>query len=200
MEDGSNDAARASIELSTDGFSKEEVQFLIFRLKQDLNVESNIKKDRNNYKIYIRTKSYFKFIKIIKPHFKWDCFEYKIDSTKYSKLPQIGEYHSHAKLKNKEISEIFNLRKQGWLQKDIAKKYKISASAVSMILSGDRQIYSQKALPITRKPRLTRKQKEQILYLNNKGIFQKTIAQELNVNQSTVCRVLKRYKQGDINV
>ena len=52
---------------------------------------------------------------------------------------------------------------------------------------------------VTRKPRLTKEMKSQILILNEEGLFQKDIAERLNINQSTTSRVLKEHKCLELN-
>ncbi len=104
MDDGSSNPKDANIELSTHSFSPEEVDFLIERLEQDLGIKGSRKiggkyeKDKDQFKIYIGRKYYFEFIEMIKPHVAWDCFQYKLDTTTYNKLPNKGETHAMAKM------------------------------------------------------------------------------------------------------
>jgi len=192
MEDGSNNQIDGNVELNTQGFSIEEIDFLINRLKEDLGIQSKPKKSNEQFKIYIGIKSYSDFIEMIKPHVEWDCFKYKVDTSGYDKVAQIGEDHSQAKLKNKDIDKMFKLREKGWMQKDIAKKFKVSKTMVSRTLSGDMHKHSGKKLETTRKPRVTKDQKLEIITLNEQGMFQKEIAGRLNINQSTVSRIIRR--------
>lgn len=202
MDDGSNNPKDANIELNTQSFTVEEVEFLIERLHKDLNIESHKKKGGHKdgqYKIYIGRKSYFDFIEIIKPHIAWDCFKYKVDTSAYTKKPHRGETHSGAKLTEKKVKQIFQLRDEGLLQKDIAEKIGTNKASVSLILSGDRWQHLGMNRPTKKKPRLTEEIKNRILALNSKGLLQKEIAERLNINQSTISRVLKETQCHALN-
>ena len=193
MDDGSVNPKDANIELNTQGFSVEEVDFLIERINKDLSIKSHKKKGRkkSQYKIYIGRDHYFDFMEMIKPHIEWDCFKYKVDTETYDKKPHQGETHSLSKLTKKNIKQIFKLRDKGWLQKKIANNLGISQANVSVILSGDRWSHLGTKRDVIRKPRLTKEMKSQIVLLKEDGVFQKAIAERLNINQSTVSRVLK---------
>jgi len=193
MDDGSANPKDANIELNTQGFTVEEIDFLIERLDKDLGIKSHKKKARkkDQYKIYIGRDHYFDFMEMIKPHIEWDCFKYKVDTETYDKKPHQGETHSLSKLTEANIKQIFKLRDKGWLQKKIAKKFDISQANISVILSGDRWSHLGKKINVERKPRLTKETKSQIVLLKEDGVFQKAIAERLNINQSTVSRVLK---------
>jgi DNA-binding MarR family transcriptional regulator len=190
MDDGCNNPKDANIELNTQGFTVEEVDFLIDRLDEDLSVKSHKKKEkRDQYKIYVGHKSYFDFMEMIKPHISWDCFRYKTDTSAYTKKPHRGETHSTSKLTEKKIKQIFKLRDKGWLQREIAEKLKMSQASISMILSGDRWQHLGMKRATTKKSRLTTEKKALILKLNAQGLLQKDIAEQLNINQSTVSRI-----------
>lgn len=47
-----------------------------------------------------------------------------------------GERHSHAKLTDDEVREIRRLRQDGWLQRDVAKRFGVAPSQISMITHG----------------------------------------------------------------
>ena len=191
MDDGSNNQTDANIELNTQSFNVDEVDFLIERLKQDLGIDSHKKtggKERQ-YKIYVGRDSYFEFIEMIKPHVEWDCFKYKIDTSGYNKQPHRGETHSGSIITEEKVREIFKLRDEGMLQKDIKKQ--VGVSNISAILSGEQWAHLGLSRPKLKKARLTEETKKQIFELESKGESQNHIAQTLNINQSTVSRVLK---------
>ncbi len=194
MDDGSINPKDANIELNTQGFTTEEVDFLIERLDKDLGIKSHKKKASKpgQWKIYVGRDSYFDFIDMIKPHIEWDCFQYKIDTSQYVKTPQIGEDHSLSKLTEVQARQIFALREKGWAIKKIAKKFKVSQSAVTMILNGDRWRHLGITTVGIRKPRITTEQKLQIVELSKSGRTQKDIGGLVGVNQATVCRLLKQ--------
>ena len=57
------------------------------------------------------------------------------------------------------------------------------------MLSGDMHKHSGKAIKIKKKPRITKVQKAEVIALIEQGMFQKDIAERLNINQSTVSRI-----------
>ena len=191
MDDGYCNPQDANIELNTQGFTHEDVEFLIERLKLDLGIQSKIKKDRGKNKIFIGRKYYFDFINMIRPHVEWNCFQYKLDTTTYDKIAQIGEHHSQSKLTENQINEIFRLRDRGLQQKEIAKIIKTSKPNVSFILGGKRWSHLGKKREYIKKPRITQQQKEEITNLSEMGLQQKEIANKIGCNQSTVSRILK---------
>jgi ribosome-binding protein aMBF1 (putative translation factor) len=189
MDDGSNNQTDANIELNTQSFTVDEVEFLIERIKKDLGIDSHKKTGgkEGQYKIYIGRDSYFRFIEIIKPHVEWDCFKYKIDTSGYTKRTHRGETHSGSILTEEKVREIFRLRRdEGMLQKDIAEK--VGSSNISAILSGEQWSHLGLSMPKVKKPRLSKEVKQQIADLQTQGLSQKQIADKLNINQSTVSR------------
>jgi len=191
MDDGSNETQEANITLNTQGFTLFEVDFLIERLKQDLNIKATKKKTKkeDQFRIYVGRNSYFDYIDLIKPHVQWDCFKYKIDDTTYNKVEQVGGNHSQAKLNEVDAQEIFSLREQGWLHREIANKFKVSQANITQILNGKRWAHLNKCISPRTVKRISKDQKEQITIMLGKGISQKVIADELGVNQSTISRI-----------
>ena len=191
MDDGSNNQTDANIELNTQSFTVDEVEFLIERLKKDLGIDSHKKTGgkEGQYKIYIGRGSYFDFIEMIKPHVEWDCFRYKIDTSGYNKQPHRGETHSGSILTENNVREIFRLRDEGMLQKDIAEK--MGVSNISAVLSGEQWSHLGLSRPKIKKPRLSKEVKQQITDLQTQGCSQNQIVERLNINQSTVSRVLR---------
>ena len=74
-------------------------------------------------------------------------------------------------------------------QKDIAKK--MGVSNISAILSGEQWSHLGLSMPKVKKPRLSKEVKQQIADLQTQGCSQNQIAERLNINQSTVSRVLR---------
>jgi len=194
MDDGSCDAKRGSLTLETQSFTKAEVEFLISILKRDLNIDSLLKKAKNDqFRIRIPVSSYFDFLEIIKPHVEWDCFKYKLDDS-YSKKPHRGENHSLHKLTEDMVKEIFTLSESGWSNKKIATKFNVTKSAVSLILSGKiwHHLGLKTSKPRVKKPRLSQKTKDEIFSMHKQKKFQIEIAKSLNISQSAVSRVLAK--------
>ncbi len=197
MDDGSNSPKDANIELNTQGFTPEEIDFLIEKLNKDLGIISKRKVSRkktgNQFKIYVGRKHYFSFIEMIKPYVEWDCFQYKLDITTYNKKPHRGESHKLSKLTEKDVRQIFALHEKGCDHKEISEIIKISKPNISMILSGNRWKHITDVVRTNKKnPRVATEVKQQIIELRKQGLFQKDIAKQLNINQSTVSRTLEK--------
>jgi transcriptional regulator len=201
MDDGSSYAKDANITLETQGFTEEETLFLIEKLK-DLNIHSTLKwatrKDTlRKPRIYIGRKSYFDFIDMIKPYVEWDCFQYKLDTTTYSKKPHRGETHSRAKLTEKQVIEIIEMANRGVSRKETAKKMGVSPVNISMIVSGRHWGHIKMKRPqVKRINKLTAGQVNQVITLRKEGKLQSEIATILQIDQSTISRVLKRQNGG----
>lgn len=200
MDDGCNCSKDANITMSTNGFSKDEVEFLIERLRIDLNIASNLTKDGNNQpRIYIGRKSYFNFIDTIKPHVQWNCFKYKIDTSLYNKKPKRGETHFNAKLTEDQVREIFKLNEDGMSQREIAEKFSVCSTLIPHILSG--RLWGHITGVARRSPRkctyLTEDQRAEVLSMIHKGVYQYEIAKIFNIDQTTVSKIYCREKLKD---
>jgi DNA-binding MarR family transcriptional regulator len=192
MDDGFAYAKDANLILCTHGFTWEECEFLVERLRDDLGIHSKVRAKDGDQIIYVGRKSYFDFIEMVKPHVKWNCFQYKLDTTTYNKLPHQGETHEAAKLTEQNIIEIFKLADE-MPQKEIAKQYGLTTGLVSMILSGDR--WSHLGMPkrmVKRRPRISEDKKQLIKMMSAQGSPQSVIARELNINQASVSRILSK--------
>lgn len=199
MDDGYNNPKDANIELNTQGFTIEEVDFLIERLDVDLGIKSKKKKEMkrtsmkaNQFKIYVGRKSYFDFMEMIKPHVKWDCFKYKTDTSAYTKKPLRGETHPLAKLTENDVRTIFTMKDIGCSHAEISSDLGVSEETVSMILSGKRWGHLGLSRPVKRKPRIAEESKQKVLTLAGKGRSQNEIAALMGMNQSTVSRILRK--------
>jgi predicted transcriptional regulator len=190
MDDGSNYQKDANIVLNTQGFTEQEVEFLIERLNVDLGIKAKRRKASkpNQFRIYVGRKSYFDYVELIRPHVAWDCFQYKLDTTTYNKTTQVGENHSQAKITEFEAAKIFAMRDEGRLHREIAKEMCISQSAVTQILNGKRWKHLNRCVAPKTKKRLTTEQKAKIVELLKEGKSQIEVATELGINQSTVSR------------
>ena len=196
MDDGSACAADANLTLHTEGFTFDECQFLVDRLKIDLGIQSHVKPREDKFAIYVGRKSYFDFIDMIRPYVRWKCFQYKLDTTTYCKKPHRGETHSLAKLTEEDVKNIIVMAMNGVPQKEIAKKFNLNKSSVSLIISGKQWSHIDVKRPtIKKKSRLTKEQKEKILSM--RGQKHEEIARELGISQPTVSRTLN-YKNVTI--
>jgi hypothetical protein len=136
VQDGSNSVDRHSIALHTESFSEKEVEFLILRLKEDMGIDSTmqIRSDTGQPIIFIGNASnrngYLPFLNIVSPHIPYECFKYKI---------RIDENYDTARRQSvfteDEVTEMRELRKKGWLQREIADKFATQQGTISAILN-----------------------------------------------------------------
>jgi predicted transcriptional regulator len=197
MDDGFCYPKDANAILCTHGFTFEEVDFLVDRLKVDLDIKSTRRTEWRGYPIiYIGRKSYFDMIEMVRPHVDWDCFNYKIDTTTYNKKPHRGETHSLAKITEEKALLAFRLRSEKKSQKEIAIEIGVSAAAVSMLLSGDRWKHLGMKFEVRRKPRIGKDTIYKIIEMGKQGASQPQIATTLDVSNATVSRTLKRWRDA----
>lgn len=197
MDDGFCYPKDANAVLCTHGFTIDEVDFLTNKLKQDLNISAKRRIEWRGYPIiYIGRKSYFDMIEMIKPHVYWDCFKYKLDVETYNKIPNRGETSANAKLSENDVRKIFELYKQKLSNKEIAKIFEVNDALISMIINGRRwghlKLYEN--TPSKRKkPHCGIDTINEIFKLNEQNLSHSEIGRKLDINQSTVSRILKRH-------
>lgn len=191
MDDGTLDAKNGNATFCTHGFTWEECEFLVQRLKRDVGIESHVRKDWRGYPmIFVGVRSHKDLINLIRPHVGWDCFKYKLDES-YDKIHQAGENHSQAKLTEIRAREMISLRHEGKSVAELAEIFKVSKASVSMVTSGKHWHHLGDRVEITKKPRVTAEQKNRVRELHNQGMMQKEIATQIGINQATVSRILK---------
>jgi transposase len=191
MDDGSLDAKNGNAIFCTNGFTKDDCEFLVERLEKDVGIKSHVRYKAGYPVIFVGVKFHKHLINLIKQHVEWDCFKYKIDDT-YDKIHNSGENHPLAKLSESAAKKMIEMRQSGKSVLEIANLFKVSDSNVSLITSGFRWKHLENNILVRKKPRLTKEIKDQIITLNQEGIFQKEIAKKLNVNQSTISRTLAK--------
>lgn len=198
MDDGFNYPKDGNAFLETQGFSVEDVEFLIIKLKEDLNINSSLRLE-SRYKqplIYIGTKSWRNFIELIKPCIEWDCFKYKISTEEYIKTFNIGENHPLSKLTEEQVREIFKLYNEGWSQKALSEKF--NTTCITNILNG--RLWNHLGIPIKpksnhMKSHLTNEQKQKIIELSQTGLSQSKVGDVVGVSQTTIGRILAKLKK-----
>lgn len=119
-----------SLRLCTDCFTDEERDYLIYRLKKDINIKSK----QYNGRIIIGVERH-NFIDIVRPYIPWRCFSYKLNVGARPK-GIMGENSRFAKLKEKQVLKCFELHKKGLKNKEIAIRLQIDRNHVSAILRG----------------------------------------------------------------
>lgn len=195
MDDGCNCADHGNASFYTCGFLPEEVDFLVDRLKEDLGVTSKRRFTQIGQPfIFVGRKGYNNLMDCIKPYAQWDCFQYKVDTSRYNRIPQKGESHSMAKLTEEKVRQIFVLRSQGWKHQEIADKMGITRTNVSLILGG----LTWGHLNLAEKTRVIKKllnneQREEILKLLGQGLCAREIAEQFNVDRVTVHNIKHRH-------
>lgn len=190
MDDGFLYPRNGNAVLCTHCFTLDECNFLVELLNKNLSIKSKVRTDSRTHQpfIFIGVKSYHDLIGIIKPYVAWECFKYKLDNS-YSKIHQSGENHSQAKVTEEDVEEMVQLRLSGIAIKKIASKFNVSEACVSLNTTR-RWKHQTTKITFIKKPRLTQEQKQHVLTLLKKGMPQKEIAISLNINQSTVSRIL----------
>jgi predicted transcriptional regulator len=189
MDDGSVCSDDANLVLHTQGFSLTECQFLSDRLKIDMSIKSHVRKKDGKCIIYVGRTSYFDFIDMIRPYVQWDCFQYKLDTKTYCKLPHVGETHSMSKLTNKKVLKVIELKRQGLHNHKIAQQLNVSQTAITFILEGKRWQHLTGIEYKPQKPRLSKEIKDRIIELSE-TMNQPEIAKALGTSQATVSRII----------
>jgi DNA-binding MarR family transcriptional regulator len=189
MDDGSLDSKRGNATIHTEGFTVNECNLLIEKLK-DVGIFAKLKFKKTYPIIFIGIKSYYKLLSLITPHVHWSCFQYKIDKS-YSKKHQQGEHHSQSKLTEIKVKKIIALYNEGIYQKDIAKQFNISQATISEIVTGKNWSHLNLGTPGRRFSKLSMDQNQLIIKEVRTGAKQKDIAQKFNIDQSTVSKILK---------
>jgi len=77
IQDGSNNQGKKSIRISTDCFTKNDVNFLRYRIFKDLKVNTTLNTKLGKYsQIHIGAYEYFRVIDLIQPYITFNCFKY----------------------------------------------------------------------------------------------------------------------------
>ena len=139
LDDGSNDVSDKSINLYTDGFTRDESEFLCTRLKSDVDVSASVnKRHHKKYGIYyfVRLKcgSYFDFMNLIKDAGpKLDCMKRKFicEGERIKYKPRLK-----SDIENVIVEKYIN----NWKVKDISKSLQISISTIERIVYADPEL------------------------------------------------------------
>lgn len=100
FDDGCNCPKNKNAVFCTNGFYKEDCEFLVKKLKDNLGIKSNIvkvNKNNNQYLIRICYKSYLNFINMIKPFNKFEYFSHKTSLEDYTESWRMTESGLHPK-------------------------------------------------------------------------------------------------------
>jgi transposase len=197
MDDGSNWSKDANAVFCTHGFSVEDVDFLVDRLKKDVGINCKRRMTKKGQPIiYVGRKGYFDLMDCIRPHMEWKCFSYKVDTSAYKKKSGKGEEHHSAVLNEEMVRNIFSLKSEGTQNKDIASQLGVSQTTITLILNGDRWGHLGLAKEPKRMPkRMTAEQKSQAVNLINDGWLEKDIAAWFKVSQPTINRLKNKLKE-----
>lgn len=101
-----------------------------------------------NHKNGITTCNYIQNLELATPFDQYNHAKHALQRSFF----HAGEDHYKSKLSDKQIGEIRTLKIQKWKQKDIAKKYGVSAQCVSSIIRGTRRSKNLPNLPPLKAP------------------------------------------------
>jgi predicted DNA-binding protein (UPF0251 family) len=177
-DDGCNWQSGKWIILATQSFTKNDVLFLMTRLKSDLGIESSItKRGEHQFMIRIPTASYYQFIAGVSPFLPQKCFDYKIDTSiaKTHLLKHEVVFDDATKEKAKL------LRDNGLTNIEIAKKLKTDRKTIQRWLGN-----KNKSSIV-----LVEKNKKAIQLWQTKKYSKAAIAAIIGVHRKTVCRWLR---------
>ena len=121
FDDGYNNVDDRQCTFATNGFIREECEFLCDRLNE-LDIKSYVKNTVNV--LVVRAESYKQLIDLIKPYMLWDCLSRKI------------QYRESKQISDSQALDIFNMYEAGYTQKEIGLKMGRSPQAISNILRG----------------------------------------------------------------
>jgi transposase len=185
-DDGNNNIPKKSITLSTNGFSKNDILFLIDKLRQDLDIIASINKQREHYTIRISSKFYFLFIKKVKKYLNiFDCFSHKLNTLNAGK-ENLTKYSCKSV---KSITAVIDAYNKGQQIAFIAKKFNVNKSTINRIIRSPNTNPDYK--PTSRK-KINPTIVLHILDLWNSGKNQVEISKLTNTSQSLVGMIVRR--------
>ena len=134
-DDGCNQPKDRRALFCTEGFTVQDCEILISKLRDAVAVKCHIKKSpRRNSKpsVLISQTDYLTFLDYIRPHIPCRCFDYKASLNGYT--PPGPRYN--AKLTEDDVLHIRELASCGMGYKEIAVKYNVSEGSVFNIVRG----------------------------------------------------------------
>lgn len=136
LHDGHNHQTRRSISFSTDCFRIQDVEFLIQILQRDLNIVASLSyNSKKQPRIYIGAYEYEKVIHLLKPLVAWECFAYKVDTSKV--LPKRIANGGAAKLSPDKAKAIRVLFHDGTGVKKLTEMFSVTASSIYNVLNNE---------------------------------------------------------------
>lgn len=134
VQDGTNNQGKKAISIATNCFSVSEVRFLIKLLFIHLGIKATLHRNKKKQPvIYIGAFEYIKTIELLRKYIVWDCFKYKIDTSK-TKL-KTNKNLGGNKLNMVKAEEIRKLKSEGVSINELAKKYKVVHMSIRNILN-----------------------------------------------------------------
>ena len=132
LDDGCNNPLKKTCSLHTDGFTKEDVEFLAEQIR-NFNIRCTVQRKKNNHIIAISSHSYFDFIDFIKPYCTIECMKYKFDT---SKAPITRPGWGTDKLNFEKAERIRILYDTNeYKMKDLAKMFDVSAASIARVIN-----------------------------------------------------------------
>lgn len=132
LQDGYNNQKKKSVRMSTHAFTTEEVVFLIERLKIDFDIFSTLNYAKNKPTIHIGARSYIDMLNIVRSYITFNCFQYKLDTSKVkkNKVNMIG-----SKLNMEKAKQIRLLFNHGVQILELASLYQVCEKSIYNILN-----------------------------------------------------------------
>lgn len=190
-DDGSNNASRKTITLSTNCFSEEDVSFLCELIKRDLLIHAKYCNWNASPVITIGASDYYLVMSKLNEHLsRLKCLQNKLSE----------EYHHdyqkyNSSLSNEQIDEIWEKRNNNESIDKICTDYKISRSTYFRIVKKF-SLDKQKTFPSGRCLKI-----EDVLEIINKwndGSSQSEIAKAFNVSQGAISQIVQRKSRMNI--
>lgn len=132
MDDGVNNQKKRTASFCTQGFTTDDIDFLINQLEK-LNVKSTRQRSDTKFIIAVSCKDYFNFIEMIEPYVTIECMRYKIDRSNATKakegwFPGKLNFTKAREIRCKYMSGLYQ-------QRELAEIYEVSLSTICKVVN-----------------------------------------------------------------
>ncbi len=140
VQDGQNRQNKREAALNTNSFTKDDVEFLVERLRLDVGIKSHCRRKSSNKDQWViifgnqyGDEGYFQFLDLVRPHIPWECFQYKANiALALKKSPR----HTGPKLNMNKAREIRALYATGkYTQRIVGDMFGVTSGIVSQIVN-----------------------------------------------------------------
>lgn len=141
VQDGQNRQGKREAILNTNSFTKDDVEFLVERLRVDVGIKSHSRRKESNKDQWIifmgnrfGDEGYFQFLDLVRPHIPWECFQYKAN---IALAINKRDDRPGPKLNMNKARKIRALYATGkYTQHQLSVKFGVSQAPISAILLG----------------------------------------------------------------